>query len=594
MKKLIFSLFAVLAVLASCTSEDYESTGTQQTKSYKFGFTVTPRVDQSRALKGEWESGDVVYYCFKGITDGVLKMVYKNGEWKSYVTSNNLSNANGDMLTGDELSTAMNEFAKKVAENPDKHYKAIWVRGEHTLTWVGKSDKSEGYWAIGNRGCEYWESAEDDLEYKLESDEIDPTVGIIIPVDNYSWKMGNFTKISVYNLPEGHWTLYSPNMNPLMKQGIDPINLKTVKESADVNGRYMPVSTEKDGLVTYGAFYGTPDGGANTTLYLTNGTDTYVKKYNKSLPAAVKISSGLSGFTKIDEEINGHKYVDLGFMRKDIDPSSSSLKRIVIGECNIGADSETGYGLYFRWGEQIGWDLTLNNSGSAITSAKAIDKDGNQTSAVFNSSDAFLYGKTTSEFCGKINQTDGDLTYGDAAQYYWGGNWQMENLLSLLKDFKFKSDGDELKLTIGEVNITVTWYANYNESGVAGFELKNDITWRKAFLPASGFFHCAGNGLNVDGDATSKQLFSMLAGLGNRNIGAAYWSGKPSEDNKYAFSSLFAKVDIPVMNLNKVIAACTSVMYGYSYRDITIDSKIQINMPKSTLCPVRAFAEIDM
>ena len=606
MKKLLFSLFAVLTVLASCTSDDFDAVGGVQPKKFKFGFSVSSsKGDQSRALKGDWEDGDVVYYCFKGISDGALKMVYKNNEWKSYVVSNKFSDGEGGVLTGDELSAAMDEFAKEVANNTDKRYKAIWVRGQHELTWVGKEDRSEGYWSIGNRGCEYWESAEDNLEYFIKADEVDPEVGIIIPVSNYTWKMGAFTKISVYNLPEGHWTLYSPNMNPLMGQGIDPHALATTKESADVNGRYMPVSEEVDGGVAYGAFYGTPDGGANTILYLTNGTETWVKKYNKSLPAAVKISQGLAGFQKLEETLNGHGYVDLGLMRKDLDPTSSSTTRIMIGDRNLGAENITDYGLYFRWGELEGWNVTASTDVTNIfanytvaTAAQKVSPTGEVKTDAFSSTDTFVYGTSTvDDFTGKTNLTAGNgMVYGDAATNYWGAGWQMEPLLSELEEFNFKSDGDVLKVTLGAVNITCTRYNDYEGTGVAGFELKNDITWRKTFVPAAGFFVCNGKGITVDqsySDSSSQMLFGLM-NFGKRGIGASYWAGKSDNDN-YGVASIFATVDFrgAGMNIYKTFAVSTARKYGYSYGPI-YDGRIKLDMPKSCMLPIRAFTEIDM
>lgn len=569
MKKLLFSLFAVLAVLASCTSDDYDEAAVSVDKKYEFGFTVPGVNSDSRALKSSWETGDVVYYAFKNITSGMLKMVYYEGAgWQSFTTGT---------LT-----------AKEVAENADKQYKAIWVRGQHTLSW------KDGYWQIGDHGSEYWESAESNLQYTLDSS--DPETSFVIPVSSFTWKMGDYVKVSFEELPEGHWTLYSPNVNPLRGQGINPTALATTKESADVNGRYMSVEEEESNGVKYSAYYGTPDGGANTIFYLTNGEKTYTKSFTKQLPLGKGIKMiGLQGWTLLDESLNGHGYVDLGLMRKDLDPTSTSTTRIMIGDRNLGAENVTDYGLFFRWGELEGWDITAFNEWTSVPSAAVkVSPTGEVKPDAFNVNDTFLYGvSSVADFSGMKNVTAGDKVYGDAATNYWGDGWQMESLLHELTEFKFKSDGDELKVTLGAVDITCTWNENYEGSGVAGFELKNDITWRKTFIPAGGFFYCNNKRVNVQGDGTSMMLFSLL-NLGKRNLGAAYWSGK-SDSNNYGVASVFANVDFrdSGMDLYETFAISSAREYAYSFGPIP-DGRIRINMPKCTMLPIRAFTEINM
>ena len=146
---------------------------------------------------------------------------------------------------------------------------------------------------------------------------------------------------------------------------------------------------------------------------------------------------------------NGFEYVDLGL------PSGTKC-----ATCNVGADKETDYGLYFAWGETVGY--------SGITSKKQ-----------FGWRD-YKFSKRGSNKFTKYNGTDGkevlDLE-DDAAQANMGGKWHIPTK-EQIKELKSNTIND--------------WVTNYNCSGVNGilFTSKSD-TSKKLFLPACGFL---GNG----------------------------------------------------------------------------------------------------
>lgn len=165
---------------------------------------------------------------------------------------------------------------------------------------------------------------------------------------------------------------------------------------------------------------------------------------------------------------NGFEYVDLCL------PSRTKW-----ATCNVGADSEVDCGLYFAWGETVGY--------SGITDTKQ-----------FGWRD-YKFSKCGSNKFIKYNNTDGknvlDLC-DDAAHTHMGGKWHMPTIEQIR----------ELKS-----NTITCWKTNYNGSGVDGmlFTSKSD-TSKKLFLPACGYL---GNGISVHacrfGCFSSSSIFSF-------------------------------------------------------------------------------------
>ena len=145
---------------------------------------------------------------------------------------------------------------------------------------------------------------------------------------------------------------------------------------------------------------------------------------------------------------NGFEYVDLGL------PSGTKW-----ATCNVGADSETDYGLYFAWGETKGY--------SGYTSEKRFNWCDYELleNCTVNDKYFFPYGSGD-------DKTVLDLE-DDAANVNMGGNWHMPS----------KEQFNELI-----ANTNSTWENNYNGSGINGrlFISKSDES-KKLFIPASGF-----------------------------------------------------------------------------------------------------------
>ena len=135
----------------------------------------------------------------------------------------------------------------------------------------------------------------------------------------------------------------------------------------------------------------------------------------------------------VNGQENGFDYADLGL------PSGT-----LWATCNVGATSPEQAGLYFAWGETVGY------------TAKQVE----------NGERSFDFGSYNA------SSISADLTLvQDAANRYMGGNWRMPTQ----KDFEELID-----------NTTQTWTDNYNGTGVSGCVVTSKINSNSIFLPAAG------------------------------------------------------------------------------------------------------------
>ena len=134
---------------------------------------------------------------------------------------------------------------------------------------------------------------------------------------------------------------------------------------------------------------------------------------------------------------NGYEFVDLGL------PSG-----LLWATCNVGATSPEQAGLYFAWGETVGF------------SADQVE-DGERS---FSSSE---YSS------GPAASISTDLTLEqDAARIYMGEGWRMPT----------KAEFEELFS-----NTTQTWTLDYNGTGVVGHIFVSKSNGNSVFFPAAGY-----------------------------------------------------------------------------------------------------------
>ena len=192
----------------------------------------------------------------------------------------------------------------------------------------------------------------------------------------------------------------------------------------------------------------------------------------------------------MSNDYNGYKFVDLDL------PSGT-----VWAKMNVGASSETDYGLYFQWGDTVGYtqgqlgsgkgkkyfgwaDYKYNNSGTNSASASNMTK--------YNASD----GLTTL------------LGNDDAAVENMGGSWRMPTY----------EDYQELL-----ANTTNEWVTNYNSKGVNGWRFTSKTNGTSLFFPASGYFLNGGvSSVGSGGDYWCSSLLSSSV-LSGRSLN--FYSG---------------------------------------------------------------------
>lgn len=200
-----------------------------------------------------------------------------------------------------------------------------------------------------------------------------------------------------------------------------------------------------------------------------------MKVNNKFLAGEALIQGRTNTIKEVSKKANvdpygGHEYVDLGL------PSGTKWATM-----NVGANSETDYGLYFAWGETQGY-------ADALTKA-------------FNWSD-YKWTEDSGLTMSKYNATDGKtvLDIGDdAVAANWGGSWRMPTEAQ----FQELLDNTEKRWTSRTVeNTTVNGY-EFAKSGDTTF------TGDTLFIPAAGNAD-QGNTTNVGncGFVQSSSLYS--------------------------------------------------------------------------------------
>ena len=181
------------------------------------------------------------------------------------------------------------------------------------------------------------------------------------------------------------------------------------------------------------------------------------------LPNDSYIVSSYEDYTKTEKTINT-EYVDLGL--------PSGLKW---AKCNIGAETETDYGVYFQWGETSGVSGSLvrkysdeNYSWESYThcngSYNTMTKYNNDTS----------YGENPDN----ITVLE---TKDDAATQIMGSDWRMPTEADFTELYK---------------NTTDKWIANYNGTGASGRKFTGS-NGNSIFIPTVG--KCADGSVYVDG-----------------------------------------------------------------------------------------------
>ena len=141
---------------------------------------------------------------------------------------------------------------------------------------------------------------------------------------------------------------------------------------------------------------------------------------------------------------NGHPFVDLGL------PSG-----LLWATCNVGATSPEQVGLYFAWGETVGYTAEQIARGERKFNNTSYKAKGIKTNLTLEQ---------------------------DAAHVHMGGKWRMPT------ETEFQELID---------NCTTTWVTSYLNKGVTGRLFTSKINGNSVFFPAAG--DCAGSSVSIQG-----------------------------------------------------------------------------------------------
>lgn len=192
----------------------------------------------------------------------------------------------------------------------------------------------------------------------------------------------------------------------------------------------------------------------------------------------MEINTKFKKTSSMEINTNSHAYVDLGL------PSGTLWAKM-----NVGASSETDYGLYFAWGETEGY------TASQIPSEKKFNWDDYK----FGNRSPF------SKYDNDYEETALDLE-DDAASVNMGGEWHMPTVEQF--DELFNTD-----------YVTNEWVTDYQGSGISGRLFTSVNNGNTLFIPAAGVYL---DGIIYDVNEIGNVWCSSLC-MGNVNAALGFY-----------------------------------------------------------------------
>lgn len=324
MKKTMILLSALFALVACHNMDIEQPTATE----YTYDITIT-RGDATKAVKADWENGDVVYVFFSNVdAPKYLKFTYDGSAWTR--TQYNGATAESFTYPGSGNMTAIylpygNDAvvsADGTSFKFDKSYTSYYLKAEKTPYTVSGTVVS---------GTLSMEAPEGFVQFAMPmSGEVNSTATTFFRTTNPS------------NSEDITYTLSDDNLKPVSFASVasdGTVNQdETAAAGAPITGYIYGGDINFSGVLS-----STANGTAadyEFTFVNNNGTPgtyddvTYLLSGNKTLSykAAIKFPAISSSAWKVPEptyvEINGVKWAT----------------------CNIGATAVGGYGDYFAWG----------------------------------------------------------------------------------------------------------------------------------------------------------------------------------------------------------------------------------------------------
>ena len=430
MKKIL--LFICMAAgLLSCAKEILTpGEGNAQSAGIPMTFNVT--VDQTKAHKTDWVDGDRIYVFFNGLETKYLMLERISGSWAK-------TSGGGTLLDTDFSGLGAKTFT---AVHLPVATDVTYANGKFSITSGGKPVYNYYLRQIGEA-------------YTVDGTTVTATISLVKRADIVRFHVADIQA----NVSE--YTFGCSKVRPVACKSIDTSGAITediLQAGARLNG-----VAEADG----GVFAGRLTNPGVTTDYVftvaSNDNLYTLTRTGRALSSGITYNfpslsnTGGSNWTVTPAS---DLYVDMGI--------EEGGKTIYWAKCNLGADTETGYGNFYAWGEIQPKD-TFNTDWSNYVHGHADNALTKYCTQSSKGKDGYVDNLTTLE------------PVDDAAYAAFGGKFRMPT----------REELNALQNTKSDANYTWTWCdgstERYNDSDVTGWKVVRKSTGATLFLPACGY-----------------------------------------------------------------------------------------------------------
>lgn len=422
MKKTLFYL-CLAAGLLSCAKETAPQEETLAGVPVKFEISVTG-TKANEIAQEDWAEGDAISVFIMGIPEKYLVLSYNDGSWTTIPVGGEITDIELGGLDDNYFLTAVHfPVAAGIAYEDNGEY----AKNRFTFKSGGKPVYGSYY------------LYDEKKPFTVDGTTVKATLTMKIPEG----------MVQLY-FPGGEgrdnlddYTLSSPMIRPVACAGVGVDG--TIQESVLQRGARMGGGMPYGQGIIFAGRYDNPGEAAGHTFILANDDEIWTYKTDRESPLEGGMLYTFPNFPGgWDVELASDLYVDLGTIVNG--------KKIYWAKCNLGADTETGYGDYFAWGETTGY-----NEGKT---------DFSWSTYLFDNSashDGSSFSKYTGSDFDTLKPED------DAAYAALGGKFRMPT-------------SAEIDMLHG---LRKEWVYNYNGSGIAGYKFTGSNE-KTLFLPAAG------------------------------------------------------------------------------------------------------------
>lgn len=447
----LFFLAALCCLLSCREDEPLASEECPYTCRLHLDETLATFGGETRASGGRWEQGDVIYLALdrtSGTSIGKATYSATTSDWTFTTDVRPAANASGTCRVyyasgsgvtpnSSTLPTAigLTEFSALYASTSASY------RMSDDVLYVTAHLKPDT-WRMafrGTAGTTVTLSSASDLSFRQQ---------LTLSTGALSSQQKDLTlKVNANGYTDYFYATFTKSTSLLQITVGDQTYLRNVPNTLLAKGQtgyfLLPTSTDAHGWTAKGL---------DTDLSITLEGFSTDKSLDMNDPQNISLVTygEEKSLDTADLVIDGHEAVDLGLSVK-------------WATCNVGANSPEEYGLYFAWGETVGYGKDTSDGRLFNWSTYKWCKGSNTAMTKYC---------TDSQYGTVDNTTTLDLT-DDAAHANWGGTWRMPT----------KEEQDELR-----TKCTWTWTTS---QGVNGYRVtgknRNSI-----FLPAAGCRHDSG------------------------------------------------------------------------------------------------------